>query len=180
LLEKINQLQNKDNKDNTIVNNSINIKISQKLNSNRENYNNYNNNNNNNSFLRISRIENNNGLDDKYISQEMTNRSYISKIKNSENGRDSSLLNITEIIEENNSLRMRYERIRDLNDKLKSCKKENNNMSRAVADINQQIFTITKIFTEGIHELSKELLKIHEIQLDKVISSKLIYLYIYK
>jgi hypothetical protein len=151
------------------------MKISQKLNSNREN-NNYN--NNNSSFLRISRIENNNNnnnvLDDKYISQEMTNRSYISRIKNSENGRDSSLLNITEIIEENNSLRMRYEKIRDLNNKLKSCKKENKNMSGAIADINQQIFTITKIFTEGIHELSKELLKIHEIQLDKVITSKLI------
>ncbi len=38
--------------------------------------------------------------------------------------------------------------------------------------MNTECFTYKKIFNEGIHEIGKELLKLHEMQLDKVINNK--------
>ena len=38
--------------------------------------------------------------------------------------------------------------------------------------MNTESFTYKKIFNEGIHEIAKELMKLHEMQLDKVINNK--------
>ena len=34
------------------------------------------------------------------------------------------------------------------------------------------MFILSKIYNEGFHEISKELLKVHEVQLEKLVSSK--------
>ena len=51
-------------------------------------------------------------------------------------------------------------------------KKENENLIKGITEMNSDIFLFKKIFNEGLHEIAKELLKIHEIQLDKVINSQ--------
>ncbi len=100
------------------------------------------------------------------------NKTMLSKFKYSEYGKEhSSILNITEVVEEHGGMREKYEKISMLKDKLKSLKKENKYINTKINDINTNIFILTKLFTEGSHEISKELLKIHEIQLDKIVTS---------
>jgi len=106
----------------------------------------------------------------------MNNRTVHSKFKYSEYGKEqSSILNITEVVEENGEMREKFEKISLLKEKLRKLKKENNFLSSKMNEINSDIFILTKLFTEGSHEISKELLKIHEIQLDKIVTSKLFY-----
>ena len=102
----------------------------------------------------------------------MNNKTMQSKFKYSEYGKEhSSILNITEVVEENGGMREKYEKIGLLKEKLRRLKKENNFLSTKMSQINTDIFILTKLFTEGSHEISKELLKIHEIQLDKIVTS---------
>lgn len=92
---------------------------------------------------------------------------------NNSNSINNQSINITEIIEDNDYLKEKFENLKILKEKLKLTKKENKFLSTEIANMNTQSFYLAKIFTEGFHELSKELLKIHEIQLDKVVQSKL-------
>jgi hypothetical protein len=96
-------------------------------------------------------------------------KSQMTRFRNFDKEANNSI-NITEIIEDNTMLRDKFENINSLKQRLKQSKKENKYLSREIAEMNSRVFLLTKIFTEGIHELSKELLKIHEIQLDKIIS----------
>ena len=80
-------------------------------------------------------------------------------------------INIKELVEENEQIRAQYKRILMLKKQLILKRKENEHQSRAITEMNRDCFSFKKIFTEGMHEIAKELLKIHEIQLDKVIAS---------
>lgn len=96
-----------------------------------------------------------------------------SKLKYTEYGkRDSSILNITKYVDEDNELKEKSENLRLLKAKWEELSKEDHEISKKVADKNSAIFSTIKMFTEGTKEISRELLKIHEIQLDKVITSK--------
>lgn len=86
---------------------------------------------------------------------------------------DSKTINITDLIEENESLKAKYNYIQYLKNKLRLSKKENIQLSSDINDKNTEVFQLSKIFTEGMHEISKELLKVHEMQLDKATSSKI-------
>lgn len=104
------------------------------------------------------------------------NKTMISRFKYTEYGKENvnSILNITDMVEDNQNLRDKFDNLAMLKDRLKLYKKESKFLSGQISDINSQVFFMTKLFTEGMHELSRELLKVHEIQLDKVISSKYI------
>ena len=91
------------------------------------------------------------------------NKTYNSKM------RDSSILNITEFIEDNDKLKEKFEKINYLKEKLRFRKKENKFIGNEISRINSQIYLMANIFTDGMHEISRELLKIHEIQLEKVL-----------
>ena len=80
-------------------------------------------------------------------------------------------INIKELVEENEQIRAQYKRILMLKKQLILKRKENEHLSRAITEMNSDCFSFKKIFTEGMHEIAKELLKIHEIQLDKVIAA---------
>ena len=54
----------------------------------------------------------------------------------------------------------------------KNKKNENKSLLKNIAEMNTECFTYKKIFNEGIHEIAKELMKLHEMQLDKVINNK--------
>ena len=111
-----------------------------------------------------------NTIDRMDISRIAANRSLINRKKNQNVNNQS--INITEMIEDNELLKEKFENLKTLKDKLKLSKKENKFMSNKIAQMNTLFFNLTKIFTEGVHEISKELLKIHEIQLDKIVQSK--------
>ena len=91
--------------------------------------------------------------------------------------KDSSILNITEFIEDNDKLKEKFERINYLKEKFRFRKKENKFIGNEIARINLQIHLMATIFTDGMHEISRELLKIHEIQLEKVLKGKFCFLF---
>ena len=93
-----------------------------------------------------------------------------SLIGNKNKSRES--INLNEIIEENEEIKNQYIQIMQLKKIYKSKKKENKTLLKNIADMNTECFTYKKIFNEGIHEIAKELLKLHEMQLDKVINNK--------
>ena len=72
-------------------------------------------------------------------------------------------INIKELVEENEQIRAQYKRILMLKKQLILKRKENEHLSRAITEMNSDCFSFKKIFTEGMHEIAKELLKIHEI-----------------
>ena len=86
--------------------------------------------------------------------------------------KSSESINLNEIMEENKEIRNQYIQIMQLRKIYKSKRKENRNLLKNIADMNTESFTYKKIFNEGIHEIAKELLKLHEMQLDKVINTK--------
>ena len=81
-------------------------------------------------------------------------------------------VNLKEIMEENEEIKNQYIKIVQLKKIFKSKRKENKILLKNIADMNTECFTYKKIFNEGIHEIGKELLKLHEMQLDKVINNK--------
>jgi len=93
------------------------------------------------------------------------------KLINASNMNNMSI-NITELIEESDHLKEKFEYLKNLKEKFKLGKKENNYLSNEVAKLNSLFFNLGKIFTEGSQEIQKELLKIHEIKLDKIVQSK--------
>ena len=119
-----------------------------------------------NSILRVSNTDNVEKMSKTMEEMNFTanaNKTYNSKMK------DSSLLNITEFIEDNDKLKEKFERINYLKEKLRFRKKENKFIGNEISRINSQIYLMANIFTDGMHEISRELLKIHEIQLEKVL-----------
>lgn len=121
------------------------------------------------SIMKISNTENNEKMSKTLEDMNFTanaNKTYNSKMK------DSSILNITEFIEENDKLKEKFEIINFLKEKLRLRKKENKYIGNQISKVTSQIHLMASIFNEGMHEISRELLKIHEIQLEKVLKGK--------
>lgn len=98
-------------------------------------------------------------------------------LKYSEYGNESkepnkSILNITEVVEENNHLKDKYMLLKSKKSNFVSMTKENKILSNEISQINCQIFLLGKLFGEGMHEIGVELRKVQELQLDKVVKSK--------
>ena len=156
-------------KDNKINKSYVDIEPNKKYNIN-ENSNSNNNNNN----ISYSNNYNNNGTllnnslkkSERYLNN--------SKLKYSEYGNNSkelnkSVLNITEVIDENNYLKDLYSDVRNQKTNLKLISKKNKLLSNEISYINMQIFNLGKIFSRGMFEIGLELRKLQEIQLNKVI-----------
>ena len=80
------------------------------------------------------------------------------------------VININEIIEENEDIREQYNRILEMKKLYKNRKIENQQLTKSINEMNMDCFLFKKIFNEGMHEIAKELMKVHELKLDKVIS----------
>ena len=72
--------------------------------------------------------------------------------------KDSSLLNITEFIEDNDKLKEKFEWINYLKEKLFFRRKENKFFGSERSRINLQIYLMVNIFTHEMHENFRELL----------------------
>ena len=91
------------------------------------------------------------------------------------NGDNSSFLNnsinIPEILDKNENLKKKNDKICELKQYLKEKKKENDYLIKNINLLYNNFFKCKKIYREGMHEIAKELLRINEIELDKVINN---------
>ena len=106
--------------------------------------------------------------DNNYSKSNIINNS--SSIGGKNKSRES--INLKEIMEENEEIKNQYIKIMQLRKIYNNKRRENKTLLKNIADMNTECFTYKKIFNEGIHEIGKELLKLHEMQLDKVINNK--------
>ena len=91
------------------------------------------------------------------------------------NGDNSSFLNnsinIPEILDKNENLKKKNDKVCELKQYLKEKKKENDYLIKNINLLYKNFFKCKKIYREGMHEIAKELLRINEIELDKVINN---------
>ena len=155
LMDQISKLESEINYQNSLIENNYSI----------NNINNINENNINNIFDSPRNIN--------YSSLNSENGSGPNEnnIINNNNNKSFKSININEIIEENEDIRNQYNQILQLKKIYKMKKKENLNLLKNIAEMNTESFTYKKMFNEGMHEIAKELLKLHEMQLDKVINN---------
>ena len=160
LMDQISKLESEINYQNSILENNYSMNFI----SDNNNMNIINNNNNNN-------IESPRNVN--YSSLHSENNSNINNINSSrvKNNKSGESININEIIEENEDIRNQYSQIIQLRKIFKNKKKENLNLLKNINEMNTESFTYKKMFNEGMHEIAKELLKLHEMQLDKVINN---------
>lgn len=76
-----------------------------------------------------------------------------------------------ELIKKNEKLLKKQERNKELKKILNEKKRENDNLIKNINDMNYSYFYCKKIFSEGLHEIAKELLKINEMELEKVVNN---------
>ena len=105
------------------------------------------------------------------INNYSSNSENSSNILSSNNRSKGESVNLNEIIEENEGIRNQYNQIMQLKKIFKKKKKENLNLLKNISEMNTECFSYKKMFNEGMHEIAKELLKLHEMQLDKVINN---------
>ena len=90
-------------------------------------------------------------------------------------GNNSSFLNnsinVSEILDKNDNLKKKKEKIDSLKEYLQEKKDENNYLIKDINQMNNNFFRCKKIYRDGMHEIAKELLRINEIELDKVINN---------
>ena len=144
---------------------------------NNSNINNINNTNNNSNKTNVSNVlDSSKNINysimnsDNNLSKSIVMSNNSSTMGNKNKSRES--INLNEIIEENEEIKNQYIQIMQLKKIYKNKKKENKNLLKNITEMNTECFTYKKIFNEGIHEIAKELLKLHEMQLDKVINNK--------
>lgn len=107
------------------------------------------------------------------LAQNYNNKSHFSKFRYSEYGKEMfNYLNISEVLDDNANLKAKFDNIKNLKDTLSTIKNKERHSCFRLSELNTESFTLSKLFTDGMSEISKELLKIHELQLDKLISSK--------
>ena len=161
IMDQITILEREINYHNSMLENYNTSNINNNLSSNRTNASNY---------LDSSRIHNSSAInsENNISGSNILNNNSITGNKNK--SKDSISLN--EIIEENEEIKNQYIQIMQLKKIYKSKKNENKMLLKNIAEMNTECFTYKKIFNEGIHEIAKELLKLHEMQLDKVINNK--------
>ena len=80
-------------------------------------------------------------------------------------------INVPEILEKNENLKKKKEKIDELKEILKEKKSENDYLIKNINMLNNNYFRCRKIYREGMYEIAKELLRINEIELDKVINN---------
>ena len=80
-------------------------------------------------------------------------------------------INVQEILEKNENLQKKKEKIDELKEILKEKKNENDYLIKNINMLNNNYFRCRKIYREGMYEIAKELLRINEIELDKVINN---------
>jgi len=123
--------------------------------------------------------ENNNNNISTYMNNSQNNSSVI--LNNSQTNNQSTnilnnsikipgSININEIVKENEDIRNQYNRIAELKKLYKNKRLKNQKVTKFVNQLHTDCFLFKRIFNEGMHEIGKELLKIHELKLDKVIS----------
>jgi hypothetical protein len=128
-----------------------------------ENENNYN--NNVSTYMNNSQYGNNSSV---ILNNSQTNNQSVNILNNSV--KLPGGIKINEIVKENEDIKNQYERLLELKKNYKNKKKENQKLIKTINEMNTNCFLFKKIFNEGMHEIGKELLKIHELKLDKVIS----------
>ena len=159
LMDQISKLESEINYQNSIIENSYPL----------NNINDNNNlNNNNNINMDSPRNFNYSSVNSENNSNINLNNINSSRIKNNSSGES---ININEVIEENEDIRKQYNQILQLRKIFKSKKKENLNLLKNIAEMNTEYFSYKRMYNEGMHEIAKELLKLHELQLDKVINN---------
>ena len=125
----------------------------------------YENNNNNNISTYMNNSQNNSSV---ILNNSQTNNQSTNILNNSIKIPGS--ISINEIVKENEDIRNQYNRIAELKKLYKNKRINNQKLTKFVNEMNTDCFLFKKIFNEGMHEIGKELLKIHELKLDKVIS----------
>ena len=80
-------------------------------------------------------------------------------------------INVPEILEKNENLKKKKEKIDELKEILKEKKNENDYLIKNINMLNNNYFRCRKIYREGMYEIAKELLRINEMELDKVINN---------
>ena len=96
----------------------------------------------------------------------------ISQITNGNNSLVfNNSINVSEILDKNENLKKKKEKIDELKELLKEKKNENDYLIKNINKLNNNFFRCKKIYREGMHEIAKELLRINEIELDKVINN---------
>ena len=137
---------------------------------------------------KINELENeNNNINHNNISTNMNNSQYgnnSSVILNNSSqaigNQSTNFLNnsdkfpkgikINEIVKENEDIKNQYNRILELRKEYKNTKFQNQKMIKTINEMSMDCFLFKKIFNEGMNEIGRELLKIHELKLDKVIN----------
>ena len=145
LLDKINELENENN--NNQSNNNYNNNVSTNMNN--------------------SQYGNNSSVILNNSSQVLGNQS-TNFLNNSD--KFPKGIKINEIVRENEDIREQYNRILELKKEYKNAKYQNHKMIKAINEMSMDCFLFKKIFNEGMNEIGRELLKIHELKLDKVIN----------
>ena len=128
-----------------------------------ENENNYN--NNVSTYMNNSQYGNNSSV---ILNNSQTNNQSVNILNNSV--KLPGGIKINEIVKENEDIKNQYERLLELKKNYKNKIKENQKLVKTINEMNTDCFLFKKIFNEGMHEIGKELLKIQELKLDKVIS----------
>ena len=162
LMDQITILEREINYHNNIIESYNTSSINNNLSSNKTNVSNY---------LDSSKNYNSSIIN----SDNSISRSNILNINNSITGnrnKSKESISLNEIIEENEEIKNQYIQIMQLKKIYKNKKNENKSLLKNIAEMNTECFTYKKIFNEGIHEIAKELMKLHEMQLDKVINNK--------
>ena len=80
-------------------------------------------------------------------------------------------INIPAILENNEILKKKKEKVDKLKEILKEKKLENHYLMKNINIMNNNFFKCKKVYNEGMHEIAKELLRINEMELDKVINN---------
>ena len=80
-------------------------------------------------------------------------------------------INFSEILDKNENLKKKKEKIDLLKEYLQERKNDNDYLIKDINQMNNNFFKCKRIYREGMHEIAKELLRINEIELDKVINN---------
>ena len=142
--------------------NKENIKLKDKINELEYENNNI---NNNNISTYMNNSQNNSSV---ILNNSQTNNQSTNILNNSIKIPGS--ISINEIVKENEDIRNQYNIIDELKKLYKNKRAKNHKLTKFVNEMHTDCFLFKKIFNEGMHEIGKELLKIHELKLDKVIS----------
>ena len=141
--------------------NKENIKLMDKI----KEIENENNNINNTTYMNNSQYGNNSSV---ILNNSQTNNLSLNILNNSD--KIPGGIKINEIVKENEDIKKQYLRIRELKKLYKNKRIINQNLIKSINEMNTNCFLFKKIFNEGMHEIGKELLKIHELKLDKIIA----------